>query len=153
MSLGIGGYFGIGVESNNVTAATSATDFVPILTENISITEAPFFLQELDGLFDESSVVPGPLSIAGQVTTEGFPRAMGYFLRMAMDATSTSVGTAAAATEWYNLANSDANLRVHQFIGKQTEFQAGSGSTLPTMTFEVARGTAGSGVASAFVYY
>lgn len=155
MSTGMQGYFSVGVESSAGTASGSVTAvaFVPILSETLRVEINPLFSQGLTGRFYEQRAYNGLQSVAGTVEMEAEPNHMGWFLRSAFDATSTSPGSLGSGG-WDNLINSSATFKVHRFIALNTQFQSGSGSDLPTLTCEVYRGPGPATTAgSAFGYY
>jgi hypothetical protein len=150
MSVGMLGYFAFGVESSAGTMSSSVavSDYVPVTAETINVRQAPLFSQGIRAQWDEQKVYNGLQTVGGNVAGEVHPIHMGYFLRLALDATSTTTGSGAV---WANFVGSDAAWRAHRFIAAQTQFQSGSGSDLPTGTFEVYRGPA-IGQGSAFWY-
>lgn len=151
MSVGMIGYFGLGVESSTIQDSAATCDFVAITGETLAATRNDLIGQGLTQKFDEEETYNGLVSVGGNVSMEVHPLTIGYMLRSAFDATSTSVGST-GANAWYNIAGSHQSWRVHQFIAKQTTYQVGSGSDLPCLTFEVFRGPSTS-VGTAFLYY
>lgn len=153
MAVGMAGYFAVGVESSGGTDSFSVAvcDYVGILSENLVVNKTDLNQANLQQQFDEVETYQGMQSVAGNVSMEVHPRAVGYFLRSAFDSTSTCQTSAGAA--WANtIGFSHASWRVHQFIAKQSVFQAGSGSDLPTLTCVAFRGP-GTAQGSAFAYY
>lgn len=151
MSVGMIGYFGLGVESSTTQDSAAIVDYIAITAETLAARRADLVGAGLTQKYDEEETYNGLVAIGGTVTMEPHPTGLGYFLRSAFDSTSTAV-CSPTANAWYGLGFSHATWRGHQFIAKQTVYQVGSGSDLPCLTFEVSRGPA-VGVGSAFVYY
>lgn len=152
MAVGMVGFLGIGVESSGnagTTGAYSATimDFIPFVSESMIRERNDLPDPSIWTNFDERKMYNGLQRVSGGVQTVVHPGLTGYLCRTAFD-----VATTARNAILLNGTNSDAGLYAHRFVTGQTQFQAGSGSDLPTITMEVNRGPImGSG--SSFVYY
>lgn len=153
MASGLFAYVGVGVESNagNASSSVAICDFLPFTSENLTESRNDLVSAAMTGLVDVQNICTGPQNIGGSVTVEMQPVSIGYLLRSFFDATSTSVGSASASA-WYSQAASLAGVRIHQFIGKATQFQSGSGSDVPTLTLHALRGPSTT-ADSAFAYY
>lgn len=151
MATGMLGYAAVGVNSIT-TDSVAITDYVAFTSETFQVTPNPLISQGITNKWDEQRAYNGLQTVGGNMSGEVHPTQIGWFLRSAFDATSTTQASAGAAA-WYGIGgNSSAVFRVHQFMLGQTQFQSGSGSDVPTLTFEIARGPA-IGTASAFAYY
>lgn len=141
MSVGMLGYLGIGVESSAGAAShsISAADFAGFISETLSLNRAEIESQQVTHKWDVDKIYDGVDAIGGNVTLEVHPATVGYFLRSFFDTTTVAVGSG-AAENWMNAANSHANVYIHRFIAGQGQFQAGSGSDVPTLSLEVYRG-------------
>ena len=155
MSTGALGYAGVGIElasdgtSGSQSGSATIVNYIPIVSENLIITRQDLDSQNIQALWDTERVYNGLQSVAGTIVTQAHPLASGLFLRSAFDVNTSQPGAGFGAPTY---ATSHANVRSHRFTTKQTQFQAGSGSDLPTLTFEINRGPA-MGVGSSFVYY
>ncbi len=151
MATGMLGYAAVGVNSTT-TDSVAVCDYVAFTSETFQVTPAPLFSQGITNKWDEQRAYNGLQTVGGNLSGEVHPTQFGYILRSAFDATSTAPGSGATFAVPAIAGNSSATWRAHQFILAQTQFQSGSGSDVPTMTWELARGPA-IGTASAFVYY
>lgn len=157
MSVGMLGYLGVGVESSVAGAAginNSATivDYIPIISETLQATREDLDSQELRQSWDQVKVYNGIQRVGGQINVEAHPISFGYLLRNAFDVTTAMNGLFGAAAGVVGAQASNATVRTHRFTTGTTQFQAGSGSDVPTMTYEVNRGP-GFDVDSSFYYY
>jgi hypothetical protein len=151
MAVGLVGYIGIGVESSGNTAGTNAysaqiVDFLPFVSETLQVTRQDLPDPSLGALWDERRMYGGQQNVAGNITAVCHPLLAGYLLHAAFDVETVTQGF---------LTPSAAGIREHRFTLKQTQFQAGSGSDLPTLTVEVYRGPLMTATAqgSSFYYY
>lgn len=148
MSVGLVGYMGIGVESSGGTASSSATivDYLPFVSETLQVTRTDLPDPSIAAQWDERKMYGGQQTVGGGLQTIFHPTLSGYLLHTVFD-----VETAMQGFQTVSLAG----LRDHRFTLKQTQFESGSGSDLPTLTIEMYRGpllqatTAG----SSFCYY
>ncbi len=149
MSVGALGYVGVGVESSAGTASGSVAiaDYIPILSENLIVNRSDLDDNSILAQWDEVRVYNGQQFVSGDVDMQVHPLASGYFLRSVFDVTTAAKGNNSAA-----LPASHSAVFLHRFTTKQTQFQSGSGSDLPTLTFEIYRGPA-IGQGSSFAYY
>lgn len=148
MSVGLLSYLGIGVESQGGTASGSVTvtDYVPFLSETLAVTRADLPDTGIRAQWDEPRMYGGQQNVGGSVQMNYHPMLSGYFMHCAFDVETVAQGRA---------IGSGATFREHVFTTKQTQFQAGSGSDLPTLTVEMYRGpTMTTGTTnSSFIYY
>src|SRR6185295_6068994 len=148
MGVGMLGYLGIGVESSGVTSGNSGVavcDFIPIISENLATTPNPIESQGVRAQWDIQKAYNGLQTVGGNVSVEIHPDHFGYFMRSFFDTSTTDFAP-----------TSNANFRAHRFIAANGQFQAGSGSDVPTLSFEVYRGPAQSQSttpSSAFFYW
>lgn len=152
MSVGALGFIGIGVESSGGTTNGSAAinNYAPFVSENLVVTRDDLDSQNIMAQWDQEKVYNGLQRVQGTIQTQAHPLTTGFFLRTVFDSTTTAPGCAAIAFPWYS--NSHAGVRAHRFYTGQTQFQAGSGSDLPTLTYEINRGPV-MGTGSSFAYY
>lgn len=153
MASGLFTWVGVGVESSAGTASGSVTicDYLPFTSENLTESRNDLQSAAITGLVDVQNICTGPQQIGGSISVEMQPVSIGYLLRSFFDSTSTAAGSATAAA-WFAQVASTAGVKVHQFIGKSTQFQAGSGSDVPTLTIQAERGPTFASD-SAFTYY
>jgi hypothetical protein len=156
MSVGVLAYLGVGVESSVAAAAGNTNsaeivDYIPFVSETLEATREDLDSQELRQSWDQAKVYGGIQRVGGQINVEVHPISFGWLCRMAFDATTAMNGYFGNA---YGVTgqSSHATIRTHRFTTGQTQFQAGSGSDLPCMTFEIFRGPA-FGAGSSFYYY
>lgn len=151
MATGMLSYWGIGINSIT-TDSVAICDYVAFTSETIQVNPAPIISQGITAKWDEQRAYNGLQTVGGNVSGEVHPTQIGYILRSAFDATSTAPGSGATFAVPAVAGNSAAAWRAHYFVLAQTQFQSGSGSDVPTLTFEFGRGPA-VGTASAFAYY
>lgn len=149
MGAGMLGYAAVGINSSFGTDSVAVADYIAITGETFTTAPNPIFSQGITAKWDEQKAYNGLQTVQGNVSGEVHPATIGYLLRSALDATSTAI---ASGAPWCNEFTSDAAWRCHRFIAAQTQFQSGSGSDLPTLTWEIYRGPS-VGASSAFVYY
>lgn len=152
MAVGMEGFLGVGVESSGGADATGAysaaiVDFIPFVSENLTVQRNDLPDPSIWTNFDERRMYNGLQRVEGGIQTVMHPLLTGYLLRSAFDVT-----TSARANLFLNGISSHAGVIGHRFITGQTQFQSGSGSDLPTLTFEINRGPI-MGAGSSFMYY
>lgn len=149
MSVGMLGFIGVGVESATGPLSATIADYVRFSSETLAVTRTDLPDTGLGVQWDEPKMYNGQQAVQGNITFIIDPLTSGYFFRPAFDVTTM---TNAAVTPYYTAAGSSAGIRAHRFTAAQNQFQAGSGSDLPTITLEVNRGPA-MGTGSSFMYY
>jgi hypothetical protein len=158
MAIGAIGYMVVGVDSSGNTAGTLSNspaggcqDFLPFISEGFAITKDDVPDVSISGNWDQDGVFNGIQRVEGNVTILAHPIQMGWFFQSAFDTSTTApcgslsngiTGATSAATT---------AAKEHLFITKNVQFQTGSGSDLPTLSFEIFRGP--QGVGSAFAFY
>jgi hypothetical protein len=150
MAVGMEGYLGVGVESatagNAATGAYSATviAYIPFVSETLASNRNDLADPGIVSNFYNRRFYNGLQRVEGGVQTVMHPIDTGFLIRACFDACTAQPG-------WDS--TSHGGVRTHRFTALGTQqFQAGSGSDLPTLTLEVNRGPVmGSG--SSFVYY
>lgn len=155
MAVGMFGYVACGVESQGGTASHSVAicDWLPLVSETLAEQRTDLPSAAITGIVDVQNICQGPGTISGNVTVEVQPVSIGYLFRSFFDSTTTAQGSGAATT-FANYINSHATNRIHRFIASNAQFQAGSGSDVPTLTLHAFRGpSASTAVDSAFGYF
>lgn len=152
MAVGMVGFVGWGVESSgggSTTGAYSAaiTEFIPFVSETLTLQRNDLPDPSIWTNFDERRMYNGLQRVEGGMQFVMHPILSGHPTRICFDVT-----TSGRANLLLNGVDSHAGIIGHRFVTGQTQFQAGSGSDLPTATIEVNRGPImGSG--SSFMYY
>lgn len=151
MSTGMLGYIGVGVDSAGAggpTGAYSSTivDYLPFISETMAAERNDLPDQSITANFYRRRYYNGLQRVQGGLQTYVHPLLTGYLLRSVFDACTATVGAGTMVTSF-------AGVREHRFVALgQTQFHAGSGSDMPTLTLEVNRGPV-MGAGSSFVYY
>lgn len=142
MASGLIGFLGVGVESSGGASSAAIVDFIPFLRESLTVTKDDLPDPSIWNAWDERKMYDGQQRVQGQVEALLHPLTAGYLLRTAFDQTTADIHTAASSGSVWE----------HRFTTLQTQFQCGSGSEVPTATFEVFRGPC-IGTGSSFAYY
>lgn len=148
MAVGLLGFLGVGVESSGGTASFSAAivDFIPFQSEGLQVNRQDLEDPGLWHGFDARKVYNGQQNVTGPVAVVAHPMTLGYLLRPTFDVCT--------ATQAWGGVTSHSGVRGHRFTTAQVQFQAGSGSDTPTMTFEIFRGPImATAAGSSFMYY
>lgn len=133
MPIGALGHIGLGKEATFGTAV-AASDYVRFASESLNQTIEQVKTDTLNGVVDESPYYEGMHTITGDIQFDAYPNTVGYFLRSALGApTSTQQG----ATTAYQ----------HVFTPSQANFA--TNCALPSYSIEVNRDL---GSANAFQY-
>lgn len=135
MAVGLLSYIGIGVESSTGANSAPIMDYLPFISETLAVTRNDLPDPSLAAGWDERKMYQGQQNVGGSINFVFHPTVTGYCLRSLFD-TTTADNVAAEI----GASNSNAAFRAHRFITKQTQFQAGSASDVPTLTLEVFRG-------------
>lgn len=158
MAIGAIGYMVVGVDSNGNSAGTLSNsptggcqEFLPFISEGFAITKDDVPDPSITGIWDQDAVFNGIQRVEGNVSILAHPILTGYFLRAAFDTNSTYFVTSIGNGILGVTAPVSAGIRAHHFITRNNQFCTGSGSDLPTLSFEIFRGPQGQG--SAFAYY
>jgi hypothetical protein len=124
MGYGMKGHIGWSNQASFGTA-TSAFEFMPIISENITTAIEPLTQEGMRGDFLEPPSEDGPLTVAGDIVFEPNPELIGLVLRAV---TGQASGTlVASVTTW-------------EFLPRQVDFTAEK-TALPPVTLEVYRDT------------
>jgi len=105
------GHIGLGKETTWGTAV-AATAYVPFVSESITLEKEQLIDPSIKAIFDESPSYEGLNTISGDITFEVRPEILGYFLRSALGAPTTTQPDAVNAPSAYQ----------HEFIPAQTKF-------------------------------
>lgn len=147
MAVGLVGHAGIGVESSGGFASFSATiaDFVPFISEDL--VENAEFIDDLSIMaqWDQIRTYNGLRRVGGTIRAYANPLTAGYFFRTWFDSSTVTKGVEIGAT-------SHAGVWGHRFVTRQGQFQCGSGSDIPTVTWQMHRGPC-IDAGTSFMYY